>query len=245
MTHKTTIVSAFISNINKSPDRSIDKYIENGNLILQAKIPKVIFVDEDLYDEFKERENEYTKIVKTSKDEIYLYEHIDLLTNFELFTKNPIKDTVDFMFLMSHKTEYVKKAIEMNLFDTDDYMWIDFGVKHMFRDITNQEFVGIVEDLGNRSYDKVRIASVWDINTYYSMEIYQRIVWYFAGSVFGGNKEKLCEFADRNKDLCLKIMTEENTIMWEVNIWYLLYKEHTELFDVYKCDHNNSILELY
>ena len=113
MTHKTTIVSAFISNINKSPDRSIDKYIENGNLILQARIPKVIFVDEDLYDEFKERSNEYTKIVKTSKEEIYLYEHIDLLTNFELFTKNPVKDTVDFMFLMSHKTEYVKKAIEM------------------------------------------------------------------------------------------------------------------------------------
>jgi hypothetical protein len=84
-------VSAFISNINKSPDRSIDKYIENGNLILQAKIPKVIFVDEDLYNEFKERENEYTKIIKTSKEEIYLYEHIEAVKQIKIFA-NPALD---------------------------------------------------------------------------------------------------------------------------------------------------------
>ena len=33
--------------------------------------------------------------------------------------------------------------------------------------------------------------------------------------------------------------------MWEVNIWYLVYKENKELFDNYYCNHNNTIIDNY
>ena len=245
MTQKTTIVSAFISNINKSPDRNVDKYIEDGNLLMEANISKVIFVDEDLYYEFKRRENENTKIIRFTKNQNYLYEYEKYLTNFHLHTENPCKDTIDFMFLMSHKTEFVNQAIQMNFFDTTNYMWVDFGIKHMFQNITNREFITIIENLDDRLYDNVRISSIWDVNLIYNIEIYKRVVWYFAGSVFGGNKDKLVQFARLNRDMCIKIMKEQNTIMWEVNIWYLVYKENPDLFNPYMCDHNNSILTTY
>jgi len=33
--------------------------------------------------------------------------------------------------------------------------------------------------------------------------------------------------------------------MWEVNIWYIIYNENKHLFDIYKCNHDNSIIENY
>jgi hypothetical protein len=75
--------------------------------------------------------------------------------------------------------------------------------------------------------------------------IYKDIKWYFAGGVFGGNKEKLLIFADLMKQKCLQIISQEKTIMWEVNIWYLIYLENNELFYPYHCDHNDTILKNY
>ena len=47
------------------------------------------------------------------------------------------------------------------------------------------------------------------------------------------------------KEKCITIMTTKNTIMWEVNIWYLIYIENKELFNIYKCDHNSSLVFNY
>jgi hypothetical protein len=44
---------------------------------------------------------------------------------------------------------------------------------------------------------------------------------------------------------CIQIMKEKNTIMWEVNIWYLIYLEHPELFDTYISNHNKTMLIEY
>ena len=33
--------------------------------------------------------------------------------------------------------------------------------------------------------------------------------------------------------------------MWEVNIWYLIYKEYPELISVYVADHNPSMIKMY
>jgi hypothetical protein len=46
-----TIVSAFIC-INNS-NRSIDKYIELGKILLKSNVNKIIFIDESIIDKFK------------------------------------------------------------------------------------------------------------------------------------------------------------------------------------------------
>ena len=47
------------------------------------------------------------------------------------------------------------------------------------------------------------------------------------------------------KHKCIDIMENNQTIFWEVNIWYLIYKEFPDLFLGYNADHNLSILENY
>jgi len=69
--------------------------------------------------------------------------------------------------------------------------------------------------------------------------------WLFLGGIFGGSSKKLVEFADLTKRKCIETIKKENTIMWEVNIWYLIYLEHPELFDTYISDHNKTMLIEY
>jgi hypothetical protein len=33
--------------------------------------------------------------------------------------------------------------------------------------------------------------------------------------------------------------------MWEVNIWFLVWKDNSELFDAYIADHNTTIISKY
>jgi hypothetical protein len=241
----TTLVSSFYSNINKRNDRNFENYLNYGITLLKANINKVIFTDQEMYDKIREYENDNTKIILTKKEDIYLYNYINNVENFQLNTTCPSKDTIDYMFIMCNKTEAIKNAIEINYFNTTDFIWVDFGIKHVFKNNTNEEFIKIVEKLNDKNYDKIRIASIWNPNLLYNVDIYKDINWYFAGGVFGGNKDSLMEFANKTKEKCIQIIKEKNTLMWETNVWYLVYLDNKSLFDFYTCGHNNTIIEHY
>lgn len=155
---------------------------------------------------------------------------------------NPEKDTIQYLFTQCHKTEWVKQAIGMS--DFNQYIWVDFGIKHMCH-CSNEDFTAKIERLASCPYDNVRIATIWNPDLEYSNNIYTDMCWYFGGSVFGGNKQALLDFAKIMKDTCLDIIHTKHTLMWEVNLWYLIYKQHKPLFTIYSCNHNVSILDNY
>ena len=244
-----TIVTAFISNVNERYEENLIRYYNVGKFLLKSNAPKIIFVDEGMFHLIG---NEYDKtntvIIKINKTDMYLYNYIEYLTNFELNTNNNKKDTFEFIFTMCNKTEWMKQAISLNCFNTDNFIWIDFGIKHIFK-CSDDEFIEKINQLKFKNYKNIRIGGIWDIHIDYSIfncNIYRDIIWYFAGGVFGGHKSALLEFADMTKEKCIETMKEQNTLMWETNIWYLVYKEATELcFDIYACDHNNTLIDYY
>jgi hypothetical protein len=239
----TTIVSGFLSNSNTH--RSVDKYYELGIKLLQINVPKIIFVDELMYEKIKSYENEFTRIILYDKTESYLYPYINssCLTNFKINSTTPNKDTMEYMFIQCNKTEWIKTAIEINYFNTNQFVWIDFGIRHV---ITSDENLNkYVLNFQNKLFTKVRIGTIWDLDCVYNVNIYKQITWYFAGGVFGGDKYLLLTFSEKMKNMCLKIITERQTLMWETNMWYLIYQENKEMFDCYPSDHNDSILDNY
>jgi hypothetical protein len=244
---KVTIVSAFMENVTTPEwlerNNTFKKYTEYFIPLLQVNVNKIIFIDESVIDKYKSYENENTKIIPFIKESNYLYEYMEQITDFELNTKTPEKDTIQYMFTMCYKTEWVKQAIEMSN-EKNEFIWLDFGIKHMCN-CTNEEFIKKVERLGECKNDKVRIASVWNPDIEYQNNIYRDICWYFAGSIFGGDKLSLLEFAKEMKDTCLEIINTKQTIMWEVNVWFLVYKKLKLLFSPYMCDHNTSIIDHY
>ena len=241
---KNTIVTSFVCNSNNRTDRPIDKYIELGKTLLLSKIPKIIFMDEKIYDKFSEYLNEYNFFIKINQNDLYLNKYTNKITNFIINSTFTDKDTLNYFITICNKTEFIKRAAILNIFNTPNFIWVDFGIKHVFN-CDNNEFIKYIECLNNKIYDKIRIASIWNLQQKYVFDIYKDITWYFAGGVFGGNKENIIEFADKMKKMCLRIIEEKNTLMWEVNVWYLVYLEKPELFTPYHSGHDQSIIINY
>lgn len=273
------LVSAFISNVNQQ--RSISQYINYGKNLISTDISnlKIIFLERKIYDEYFQtdhkkyifkyylKEYEYTIqdnviFVFFEKNENYFYNYIDEITNFYVNTDNPRKDTLEYMFIQNHKTEWMKMAIQLiyhikndnvmnmmiiNLQARTNFIWVDFGIYHIFNnneELFNNEF----KKLNKKhifSHDKIRIGSCIHPSNTYHTDIYRNITWYFAGGVFGGDPKVLIAFADLMKKECIRIIKERKHLMWEVNIWYLLYLKEPQMFDPYLCDHNASIVANY
>lgn len=247
MESKITIVSAFVTNVN-NVDRTLESYFNYGKLLLESDLPKIIFVDEPMleliHNSSLDYNNNKTLIIKINKTDTYLYKYINDVSNFNINSTNSKKDTIEFMFTMCSKTEWLKRAILLNPFNTNNFIWLDFGLRHVFK-CDDDSFISKINSLKCKTYENVRIASIWNLDYKYNVDIEKDIAWYFAGGVFGGNKDSLILFADKMKEKCIDIITTKKCIMWEVNIWYLIYLENKGLFDNYQCDHNDSIIDNY
>lgn len=269
------IVSAFISNVNQQ--KSMSQYIDYGKHLLSTDISnlKITFMERKIYDEyfqtyhkkyiFKYDLKEYEYIIQDNiifvffeKNDNYFYNYIDEITNFNINTDNPSKDTLEYMFIQCHKTEWMKMGIQLtshikngnimcNLQEYTNFIWVDFGIYHIFNNNTelfNNEF----KKLNKKhifSHDKIRIGSCIPPSNTYHTDIYRNIAWYFAGGVFGGKSDVLVKFADTMKQECINIIKERKHLMWEVNIWYLLYLKEPHMFEPYLCNHNSTIIANY
>lgn len=248
-----TIVSAFLTNINKT--RSINDYIEHGLKLIKIRTPKIIFIEKEIYDTDQIiKDDEYTHFIPIEISDLTFYKYKEYITNFNLRKYNTTKDTIEYMMVQCNKTEWIRQAIEKNVFNTDQFVWIDFGIYHMISDF--DIFEKNIKELVKKQYNNLRICNMWDINSEYwygdyKVDIYLDVCWYFGGSVFGGDKKSLLEFANLTYDKVISIINEKKHIMWEINIWYLIYLEskkseiYSELFNMYKCVHDNSILFEY
>lgn len=254
MYHNLTIVSAFVTGVNKNPTKTIDTYLQHGRQLMRVKIPKIIFIDETLIDKLMDEtiDPDYNRLVPYHLQDIYLYQYRERLKNVKVFTDNPEKDTLEYFMVQCNKTEWIRQAIEMDAYHSEHYMWIDFGI-YQFIDVLQlsleEKFTTFAQSLYQIEYQKnplVRIPRIWDLKSHRSLEYLRRhICWYFAGSIFGGGKGSLIQFADLMRNECLKLVTQQSWLMWEVNIWYLIYKEHSYLFDPYFGNHNLTIFNNY
>lgn len=245
--YMATIVTAFVTNINRVETRPYEKYIELGKKLLHQAIPTVCFMERHVYDDyFADQTHHYplTTFRMFERSDNYLYEHEHELTDFWLDTDNPTKDTPGYMFVQCHKTEWVKMAIEENPYHTEQFIWIDFGIYHMIQN--EMDFAVSLNNLVRKHYDGIRIASCVDLNTPCThLDLFRQVSWYFAGSIFGGSKADLLVFADRMKSFTVSLMKQKKHIMWEINLWYLLYQLDKSSFLPYHCNHDLSILEHY
>ena len=241
----TTIVSCFITGINNINYRDTHKYLELGKPLIECDVPKVIFMNQYLIDSIKDYNKNNTIFIPFEKEDLYYNKYKNEITDFVVNTNNKDKDTLDYMLLQNNKPEFLQKAIELNPFHTSQYVWVDFGIFHMIQN-PKEKFMEYIYNLQNKSYEKVRISSC--VNPLYNevyKDVYTNVLWYFAGSVVGGSSQSLTIFSEKCREKVKEVIQEKKSLMWEINIWYLVFMENKESFDFYMCDHNDSILENY
>jgi len=201
------------------------------------------------------RTYKYVKIahvwyVHFEKTDLFLWPYRDLGRKFEVHTGNPQKDTLEYMFVQCQKSEWM--SISASLFRGTTKVWMDFGIFHMFRGNVKlfhsalnkmREVLYSSASASDSTASKIVFARCWDPDRYYDGDIYKDINWSFAGSVFYAREDKLIvEFACKMREKCLQILRERNTLMWEINVWLILYRENPGLFAFYLGDHNENIL---
>jgi hypothetical protein len=296
---QTVIVSAFMSQINDRPDRILNKYIDFGKKLVGVDLPKIIFIEKSVFDTYSlgklndkyvplkidPDKPEYECVIQNEtqtmyvffeKSMMYLYEYKHLINDFYLDTTNPKKDTIEYMFVQCHKTEWIRMAIQAieyveptdwktentlitklcDFSENNQYIWMDFGLYHMF--MNDESFYYHLNGFHDRietrfkaacmnghTFDTVYFASCWNPYNEFYLNIYTQIYWVFAGSVFGGYRSALLRFAELVREKCIQIIREKRHLMWEINVWYLVYKVCPGLFDFYKCDHNHTIIAHY
>ena len=245
----TTLVSGFIDlrkydivnrNQNSLAFKTLDFFLEKAKYVLKLPYPKVIFLEKENIDILKEYENENTVFVPFEKEDLFLWSHREEILKTKLPENRQFeKDTHDYMMVQLQKTDWVRRAIELDHFKTEQFVWIDLGIYWI---VKNQDiFDNGCAHLVNCSYDKVRIPGCWILGSGYSFD---QILWYFCGGLFGGNKDNLLLFHDLVHKKCLEILSYGRW-MWENNIWYLVYLDNNELFDWYYGDHNITMIQNY
>jgi hypothetical protein len=262
-TFETTIVSAFVTGINKKKEMDISHYIEYGKKLLRLPIPKIIFIEYSIYLSFfngsKEKE-EYplTEFIFIDPKDIYLYTFLSHITNFQINSVNPDKDTIDYLFVQCNKTEWVRQAIHRNTFQTKQFTWIDFGIYHIVKN--DALFKNAIMKISQTSVEKVAVGNCWNLRLPFVRDIYKDVAWFFAGGIFGGEPQYLIEFADLVQQKCIQYISERRSFIWETNIWYLVYKDSLGLnrtfskdsfldsenvFSPYLAEHDVSLLQNY
>jgi uncharacterized protein YneR len=243
MTSSTTFVSALLTNINGY--RSIEKYVEYGKKLIALPINKVIFIEHAVHEEhFSEFTDANTTFIFIEKKDLYLYQYADQIVDFCPNTDNPEKDTLEYMFVQCNKTEWLREAIDRNPYGSkgpSQFVWIDFGIWHMIRD--DQVFTDFCMKISQSFNNRVRIAcgnSQSDLTN-----LHKTISWFFLGSIFGGDRDSLLKFANSVKNKCIETIQKYGTIMWEINVWQMVYADDPSLFLCYGANHDASILQNY
>jgi len=194
--------------------------------------------------------------------DLFLWSYRGMAHKFALNTGNPGKDTIEYMMVQCQKSEWMaiasqllqNKRGERSGNDRTEYVWIDFGAFHMFQgkiDVFQSDLYKMRSRINRRllqsdaDVSRLIFARCWDPNHVYYGDIYKDVNWLFAGSVFGGGSISINQFALRVREKCFQVLREKNTLMWEINIWVLIYRECPELFALYPSDHSEILFRGY
>jgi hypothetical protein len=232
-------------------------YKERGQKLINLPIKKIIFIDADYIDQFVE--NEYTQLIPIKLQDMAIYQYYTRIKSginsgeITILSPNPEKDTALFHIIQIAKTEFIKKAIELNtnniqISNENDniYGWIDFGISKIFQN--DNEFTTTICNIPNLldkiKSNTIKIPGCWSLNLYDSYGDFARVKWYFCGGFLIGYKDKLLEFEKQVKQELRCILEEEKKLIFEVNIWFRIWKKGFQGLEWYYGDHNASMFRL-
>ena len=272
MVDNLILISAYINIESKEQDstraQTFPFYQERGQKLINVDVPKIIFIDVNYITEFQE--NDSTILIPISLNELDIYQYyqriLDSSNGITCLSPNQIKDTVLYHIIQIAKTEFVSRAINYfihinninnhsrwNNIDIENciYGWIDFGIRKMFQSdnifqTTIIELPSRIKELqtrGNWQSNKLKIPGCWNLNSADNTE-FNMIRWYFCGSFFLGTKEVLLEFEKEVKKELETILAIQKRIIFEVNIWFRIWKRRGVDMDWYLADHNASMLQI-
>lgn len=256
----TTFVTAYLKVYDEESDntRTFDNrliYLTFENrliyfmLMLELGINICIFIDPEFRERFDQLEKKYTnlKIIDSMKiEDLELYKlgnSYPELCNLPI-NRNNLKDTSNYMFLMLAKLEFLKKAIDVNPFNSTNFCWFDFSLAYIFKDVNNTLLK--IKKISNTTFKEpfLYMPGCWNFKVDAMDYLKNNIVWRFCGGFLIGDKETLKRFYTTSDNCFLTFLNETKTIVWEVNYWAWLESKGLIKPIWYLSGHDDSIVDI-
>lgn len=259
-----TLVTCFY-NINRehwsTSARPVEKYFENAKNVLNKLNPMVIFTTNEYVERCLEIRKEtdthliYTTVIILDFDQLNYFDKLNQIK--EIQTKNlkniiPISSAAcpefcvpEYIILINNKTNFLKKTALQNLYNSQIFQWVDFGIHSNIYDFKKALFDKNYFNTIFYRKNKIRLAGfLKPKNILNKIEYYNTNASTTAGGLIGGNRESIIKLYD----LCEKefsFLIENNIMNQEQYIYYILLSTNPDLFDYSILDGWNQLCETY
>jgi hypothetical protein len=258
-----TLITCFY-NINRDKwltcSRSVDKYFENAENVLNKLNPIVIFTTQDYVNRCIQIRKKtdinllYTKIVVIPFEELMYYDKIDKIREIQQNNLNalpydcrqyPEFCVPEYIIVINNKTTFVKRVSDENIFNSQIFQWIDFGLHpNMFnfnKEIFSQKYFSQIF----YKKDKIRIVSFeLPKKIYNKIDFYNTHLPTTAASLIGGDANAISQLYKLFQDE-FEYMLDNNVMNQEQYILYYLMCENTNFFDYSIINNWNDLCESY
>ena len=259
-----TLVSGYINiesiesaynpdNINQR-EHTFSIYKDRGQKLINIPIKKIIFIDARYIDQFEG--NAFSSLIPITLEEMDIYPFYQKIlfqmhsqTKISILSPNYKKETALFHIIQIAKTEFIKKAIEIDTPGTSAkniYAWIDFGILKIFKDVIEFEtaIMNIPYMLDNIKPNTIKIPGCWKLNAADINNDFARVNWYFSGGFFIGYKDILLEFEKMVKKELNCILENDKKLTFEVNIWFRIWRKGFMQLDWYYGNHYARLVKI-
>jgi hypothetical protein len=230
----TTFVTALIDiHEELTTDKSIDIYLSNFKKLVDTGIHIHLFISQAYADLVATEPNVHKTVIELEDLDTFR-ELQGVERNLPEFRYVP-KDTERFMILMNSKSEFLRRSIKENVYSTQQFAWIDFGIFHIFKNA-----VPLLHRVSQQIFRKgVHIPGCWERQR----PSFSKICWRFCGGFFVGDVDSVLEFDNIYRGRFRSLISETGVLAWEVNVWAQFEDEGWNPV-WYRADHNDSILDV-
>ncbi len=218
----TTIVSGYWVVKGKHSSHAFQSWFQNT---LRINCPYIFFGNQETIDIVKKvRHDLPTEYCLLELSDFYTAKYKDHLAPHEVHVPS-----AEVCMIWLEKMFLMQKAVEMNPFGSEYYVWVDAGICS-YRDASpgNDIFPceGTMESLPKDKFiftssDEPYLDYCVHENNYYH---------YISGTAFACHREFIDQFIDIYKEYLEKIITHYNWVNTEQKIFTHMYAEHPELF---------------
>jgi len=125
----TTLVSCYFR-LEKSKHSHDNYMVWMDNFLENVETPLIIFCDEDSEKLIKEKRKKFldkTKIILTKPNDFHTWKYFDIFK--ENYNRDFEKDkhSVPLYMIWSEKSNFIRRAVEINPYKSEFFVWIDIG----------------------------------------------------------------------------------------------------------------------
>jgi hypothetical protein len=237
-----TLITAFfdLNSLEVRPTNRTNKdYMKWGQFVLGLDVNLVIYIERKNFNYiFNERLRHNllhkTKIVIREFNQLCFYNirsDISLFLKMNPITNGTIKDTANYLITTWNKLYLIEETMKDNPFKNKYYGWIDFGIRHVIRKISNKELCNKLTGIDDKiSVLELRLITDKDIENIY--DYCSQFRWKIAGGFFTGSKQYMIQFIKYFKEQ-LYLLLSMRIGAHEESIFGLIYRKHNNIFSPY------------